>query len=148
MQNGGHTGGAFSLSCGSCHDPHIGTLYGHADEGGITQQCETCHTAQGSSLNHIAGPTCVDCHMPNASKSALAVNAYMGDVRTHLFTINPDGSKTKDDMFTADGKFADKGWVTLDFACYSCHTDEAGVGGDYSMKTMAELSAKATGIHN
>ena len=41
-----------------------------------------------------------------------------------------------------------KSFVTLDFVCYQCHTDENGVGGNNSMKTMAELSAKAVGIHN
>jgi hypothetical protein len=148
LANGAHSSGSFSLSCGSCHDPHIGTQYGHADAGGITQTCETCHASQAASNSHINGPTCVDCHMARTGKSAVAVNAYQGDIRSHLFTINPDGTKTKTDMFNEAGSLADKGWFTLDFACYSCHTDENGVGGAFSMKTMAELSAKATGIHN
>jgi hypothetical protein len=38
--------------------------------------------------------------------------------------------------------------VTLDFACYSCHKDEAGVGGEFSIKTLAQLRAKAESIHD
>ena len=145
---GSHTGGVSDVGCNDCHDAHIGTRYGHAAAGGIVATCESCHAAQAATNAHISGPTCVTCHMAMATKSAVAVNSYTGDVRTHLFAINPDGTKVKADMFNEAGTFADKGWVTLDVACYSCHKDEAGVGGANSIKTMTELSAKATGIHN
>jgi len=135
------------LGCNSCHDPHIGVKYGHADAGGIVATCESCHAAQAATNAHIAVPTCIDCHMPQAAKSAVAVNAYTADIRSHVFGIDPDAAKTKDDMFSADGSLEILGAVTLDFACYSCHKDAAGVGGANSAKTIAELSAKATGIH-
>jgi hypothetical protein len=86
--------------------------------------------------------------MPHSAKSAVAVNAYMGDIRSHIFGIDTDATKTKADMFSEDGTLEILGATTLDFACYSCHKDADGVGGDFSMKTMAELSAKAVGIHN
>ena len=57
--------------------------------------------------------------------------------RAHLFYVGEGG-------FT----FA-RPWVSLDFACYQCHKDPiSGEGGTSSQKTMAELSAKATAIHN
>jgi hypothetical protein len=77
------------------------------------------------------------------------VHSFEGDVRTHIFRINTDGNLTKDDMFDAGGAFMDKDWVTLDFACYSCHTDPVSTeGGGFSQRTMAELATKADGIHN
>jgi hypothetical protein len=139
------------LSCGSCHDPHIGTKYGHSLLGGIEATCESCHADQAASNAHLdlgGVPTCVDCHMPHTAKSAVAEHAYKGDVRSHIFGIDTDATKTKADMFSEDGSLEILGATTLDFACYSCHKDADGVGGDFSMKTIAELSAKATGIHN
>jgi hypothetical protein len=56
-----------------------------------------------------------------------------------------------DAYFTADSTavVADVVGVTLDFTCYQCHTDPVTLtGGGQSQKTLAELSAKATGIHN
>jgi len=54
-------------------------------------------------------------------------------------------------MFFTDagtGKTRTNAFVTLDFACYQCHTDPvSGEGGGMSQKTLAELSAKAMGIH-
>ena len=42
---------------------------------------------------------------------------------------------------------ADEG-VTLDFACYQCHTDPITLeGGGFSQKSLGDLSVKATGIH-
>ena len=63
-------------------------------------------------------------------------------------SIDVDAAKTKDDMFNEDGSLEILGMNTLDFTCYGCHKDENGVGGEYSMKTMAEFAAKADGIHN
>jgi hypothetical protein len=39
------------------------------------------------------------------------------------------------------------GAITLDFACYGCHKDEDGVGGNGSMKTMQQLADKAATMH-
>jgi hypothetical protein len=61
--------------------------------------------------------------MPYATKSAVASSPYKGDVRTHIFTIDPsDGAS----MFTPDGSFVKldaegQAAVTIDFACRGCH---------------------------
>ncbi|NNG46403.1 MAG: hypothetical protein HKM86_04705, partial [Deltaproteobacteria bacterium] len=65
----------------------------------------------------------VECHMPKASKSAIRVASYVGDVRTHIFKINTDPKANMFKTVEEKGKkstFA-KGFVTLDFACFSCH---------------------------
>ena len=89
--------------------------------------------------------------MARATKSARALHSFEGDVRTHLFRINADGTKTKDDMFftpAGSTKLATNPWVTLDFACYSCHTDPiTSEGGGGPTLTMAELAARAAVIH-
>jgi predicted CXXCH cytochrome family protein len=138
--------------CNECHDPHSSVKYDDiADGEGVlpAASCENCH-ADRAQVNH-AGATCVQCHMPKATKSAIAVNDYVGDLRTHIFSINTD-AVGKDEMFTDDGSLVEEdaegqAEVTLDFACYSCHQDEQGVGGDGTMKTLAELSARALVIH-
>jgi hypothetical protein len=38
----------------------------------------------------MQGTRFIECHMPKASKSAISVASYIGDVRTHLFKINTD----------------------------------------------------------
>ena len=48
-------------------------------------------------------------------------------------------------MFTEDGMYVledaqGQAQVTLDFACYGCHRDEAGQGGTFSTKTLAHLA--------
>ncbi|MFQ5538283.1 MAG: Ig-like domain-containing protein [Gemmatimonadota bacterium] len=138
-----------ALSCTDCHDPHVGTRYGHAEEGGIKVTCESCHSDKTSNA-HTVPVECSTCHMPRASKSAQKRDSYFGDLKTHLFKINT-GTETKDAMFyTGEGGATfTRNFVTLDFVCYQCHTDPVtGEGGGKSAKTMAELSAKAVGIHN
>lgn len=138
-----------ALSCTSCHDPHIGTRYGHAEEGGITVTCESCHSSKTTNA-HAVPVDCATCHMPRAGKSARKINSFQGDVKTHIFKINASGD-TKDAMWYTgdDGATFARGFVTLDFVCYQCHTDPVtGEGGGKSAKTMAELVAKADGIHN
>ena len=72
------------------------------------------------------GVRCVDCHMPKATKSAVAHGRHEGDIRTHLFTISTDA---KADMFYIEKEndkqhtYA-KGFVTLDFACLNCHANK------------------------
>jgi hypothetical protein len=140
-----------SVTCGSCHEPHKLTRYGNAAAGGILATCESCHTSQAATNAHLVPVGCETCHMPRASKSARAIHTFEGDLKTHLFTLNPNPFP-KDSMFAidpTDGKEIAQGFVTLDFACYQCHTDPVTLeGGGGSQKTLTELSAKATGIHN
>jgi len=145
------------VTCNSCHDPHLGTRY---DMGGFIASCVVCHADQAATNAHAVpiadgndtDSACITCHMSQASKSAVADPdnlLFVGDVKTHIFDLNP-GEFNKDHFFSADGltvETATEG-VTLDFACYQCHTDPVTVtGGGMSQKTLAELSAKATGIH-
>ncbi len=148
---------ASGVTCASCHDAHLGTRY---DNGGFIASCVGCHPAQAATNAHLVpiadgndtDSACITCHMSQASKSAVADPdnlLFVGDVKTHIFDLNP-GEFNKDYFFSADGltvETATEG-VTLDFACYQCHTDPVTLtGGLMSQKTLAELSAKATGIH-
>lgn len=115
-----------NLTCVSCHDPHKAVHKGQTNptEGaGIKTQCTVCHAEEGMEFSEStahATVRCTDCHLPMATKSALSLGKFKGDVKTHLFKINTDPNAN---MFTDDGKFA-KGYVSLDFACLSCHSDK------------------------
>jgi hypothetical protein len=136
------------LKCVTCHDPHKSTIY---KQGGLkdSPKCETCHPAQAAKVNHPPVATCVDCHMPKASKTAgtSPTNPYQADLRTHIFKINTDPVDQSAMWYTEDGNTFAKGFVTLDLVCYSCHKDANGQGGPMSKKTLEELSAKAEQIH-
>ena len=109
------------LTCLDCHNPHQRAILVEKNN------CIECHEDIGESYaKTLHGRTdieCIECHMPNAGKSAIAVASYTGDVRTHIFKINTDADA---DMFrTVEEKgkkstFA-KGFVTVDFTCLSCH---------------------------
>jgi hypothetical protein len=71
----------------------------------------------------MQGTRFIECHMPKASKSAISVASYIGDVRTHLFKINTDPKANMLKEIEENGKkstFA-KNFVTLEYACLSCH---------------------------
>jgi len=154
--SGAHFAGA--ADCGACHESHLGTRY---DMGGFIASCVSCHPSQAATNAHLVpiadgndtDSACITCHMSQATKSAVADATnpnFVGDVKTHIFKINP-GEFNKDHFFSADGLLVETATegVTLDFVCYQCHTDPVTVtGGGMSQKTLAELSAKATGIHN
>jgi hypothetical protein len=108
-----------NLTCVSCHNPHVSSKF-QADEGGIVLDCETCHQIEIYNTGSGAH-TCVRCHMPFASKSAVKRGPYEGDVRTHVFGLETDAAA---EMFYQDGGtwFA-RPFVTLDFACLQCHAD-------------------------
>jgi hypothetical protein len=136
--------------CVDCHEPHIGMRYDNAAAGGFRVTCESCHASK-TTNSHVVSLDCTTCHMSRASKSARKVHDFEGYLRTHIFKINPNPFP-KDSMFFVDatsGNTHTRGFVTLDFACYQCHTDpNTGQGGGGSTKTLTELSARAVGIHN
>jgi hypothetical protein len=110
------------LDCTSCHDPHVKSPFS------ITTDCTTCHPAyletkkafKGLGKKHVdAGISCADCHMPQMTKSAVAVNKYMGDVKTHLFDITTD---KKVEPFNSEGTSA-TGILTGEWVCLGCHTN-------------------------
>jgi hypothetical protein len=117
--------------CANCHDPH------KKGEFSVKIDCGDCHLKvrddfTGSTMD-VVGVDCQDCHMPRATLSGQSLGLYQGDVRTHLFRINTDPDAS---MFTDDGKFA-KDYVTLDFACLSCHLN----------RDLDWAAANAEGIH-
>ncbi len=148
----------YGPGCNDCHDPHASVVYDSEAPGegvSTTVNCTSCHVdgshANIASTTHTAyGATCVDCHMPDASKSAIANNLYNGDVATHLWAINTSVNG-KADMFSTDGTTVvitdGQAAVTLDFACYGCHQDENNIGGTGTVKTLQELHDAAGSIH-
>jgi hypothetical protein len=129
------------LQCVTCHDPHKGLHpFNPERDSAIRLQCENCHFEEAKSykessiLHYDAAVVCNDCHMPKATKSAAAVDTYIGDVQTHLWRINTDSTAT---MFTPDGKFAN-GYLTIGFACKRCHPSES----------IGDLAADAGDIHH
>lgn len=152
--NSAHFG---AVGCNDCHDSHLGTRY---DEEGFIASCVGCHPNEAANNSHLSidgennttDEACITCHLSQATKSAVADADnpnFVGDVQTHIFTINPD-PVNKDYFFSADGlsvATASEG-VTLDFVCYQCHTDPVtGTGGGASDRDLTALSGKATGIH-
>ena len=139
-----------SLGCTTCHDPHASAHYN--PEEAIKVECEVCHFEEAEAYKkseigremYAAGVDCIDCHMPYAVKSAIKWEDYMGDVRSHLFAINPDSTAT---MFTEDGKEA-KGYLTVEFACLYCHDGHSSHGEPPADPlTKAEASEYAEQVH-
>ncbi|MCB8966477.1 MAG: hypothetical protein H6660_06235 [Ardenticatenaceae bacterium] len=134
----------FALSCVTCHDPHASVLY--TDEtvnpdGGITQQCATCHWQEKAVQNnrkHL-GVQCTDCHMPPMGVSAQGdLDIFTGDLHTHQFSINPDPTAPQ---FANDGTQM-MPYITLAYACQHCHN------GDYAATQELEtLATIAKGYH-
>jgi hypothetical protein len=108
------------LDCVECHDPHKRAVL-------VEAKCSDCHDdiaeKYAKSLHGETEVECIECHMPKASKSAIAVASYTGDVRTHIFKINTDADgEMFETVVDGDKKstFA-KGAVTLEYVCLSCH---------------------------
>jgi predicted CXXCH cytochrome family protein len=143
-------GQGIDLECGTCHDTHFALLYPDATEFDAIKadaQCESCHgdkVAMPGGEDHPSFVDCIDCHMPEASKSAVAHTneaGQWGDVKTHIMAINTD-NVTSSAMFTEDGgavKLDSNGLaaVTLDYICLRCHSD----------KDIDWASANAQDIH-
>jgi len=113
------------LNCVSCHSPHKPARFG------VRTDCSTCHAVQAkeykNSTMNKAGVTCVDCHMPRATKSAVAVNKNEGDVRTHIFRINTQRDAEMFYKKEVKGKVKtfSRGFIGSSFACLNCHKDKS-----------------------
>lgn len=142
------------MNCVTCHDPHKRTIWSGDS---ISKECVTCH-ADKEVVNHLGGDTCIDCHMPYSSKSGQKRGDYVGDIRSHLFSINSDATY---EFFSDDGKSVrqvdGKAELSLKYACYGCHVDSDGLGGyetspgvkvTKSARTLTDLATKAALIHN
>lgn len=109
-----------NLSCVTCHDPHKRAIQ-------AKDNCADCHSGIAKSyaktLHGQQGTACIDCHMPKASKSAISVASYTGDVRTHIFKIDTNADAAMFKTIEEKGKkstFA-KGALTVEYTCLSCH---------------------------
>ncbi len=108
------------LTCINCHNPHRRAVH-------TKYNCTICHSSHygyfKDSTHGKAGIKCFECHMPKVSSPMIERASYIGDVRKHLFKINTDPEA---DMFKIveekgyQSNFA-KGFVTVEFACLSCH---------------------------
>jgi Cytochrome c554 and c-prime len=133
-------------TCTSCHDQHRSTVY---NDGGVDRQCTECHTGSKSntfySVKFMENVDCIDCHMPDMGKSAVAENQYKGDVRGHLFWTMTAPIAAVDNTYDEGGTLYWKqnrmgqSFITLDYVCLGCHT---------SGKTLQEASAFAVKIHD
>ena len=128
------------MECVDCHNPHETTKY--ASGSAIKTDCEDCHfnSAEYQKITDRKHAGCEDCHMPRITKSALAdPEQYSGDLRSHLFAINPNGNS----QFNKDGTLAEP-YVVVDFACKGCHS-ETGRGPVLEDERLIEV---ATGFHD
>jgi hypothetical protein len=127
------------MACVDCHNPHQSTIYG---DGADRSDCETCHFEQDEhqKITDRKHASCVDCHMPRITMSAVADPArFSGDVRTHMFAINPF-AKTQ---FNKDGTQAEPD-IAVEFACKGCHSE----AGRAPVLEDARLLEVATGFHD
>ncbi len=91
--------------------------------------------------------------MPYAVRSATKQQFYGADMRTHLVDISVQPVGREDGMGIIRGTTNiiqdDLGVsrITLDFACYGCHQDADGEGGDASELSLEQLAALAAEIH-
>ncbi|NIM70631.1 MAG: hypothetical protein GTN86_08405 [Xanthomonadales bacterium] len=126
------------LACVSCHNPHKQSQWS------IKTECEDCHATQAAAYaNNVmydAGVECTDCHMPMATLSAQPLGPHQGDLKTHLFRINPGANYQ---MFSGNGSQVNldgngKGAVNVEFACKSCHGN----------RSTSWLATNAEGFHS
>ena len=134
------------FSCVTCHDPHA------SGEASIVRQCADCHSSQAATYQgtkmQLAGVDCVDCHMPDASKSGEVISEYQADVSTHIFRIRTDLNDQR--MFTPDGEFVRNdvsgvAKVSLDFACKACHAGQSTAWLSANAQQFHDTSFKITG---
>ena len=136
-----------ALECVDCHNPHATTRYRDdpaALASGIETACQDCHWEQATFFPEAHRmPTCIDCHMARLAKSALADEVRLrGDVASHLFAINPfaEAQFYEDDR----GNLFSYGYITVPYACTSCHNEE-GLG---RPRPLEEMMAFAQGYHD
>jgi len=144
-----------ALLCSGCHAPHDPVRYGDTyvdlddtpndpnpdfpNFNGVRVKCESCHFNEAQSYAAwatgpyvaMAGVTCEQCHMPHVTKSAVKAGTFYGDTSTHLFGINtgvdpvnPDNSLSTTGAGETGASPANP-YISLDWACGSCHSDEA-----------------------
>ena len=117
---------------------------------GIIAECTGCHGDV--EVNHVFPLECISCHMAFTGKSGQSINANMGDIRGHVWKINDDAEAmmfsdaegnpvARDSAEVAFAALDGEGqaFITLDFACLRCHTDE--------VDTLEWAATNAAAIH-
>lgn len=144
LVSGGHY--ESGIGCNTCHDVHASTKYDAIAPGeGVKKSCTDCHSSYNASKHTGMDISCITCHMPKSSKSAIKTGAYVGDIRSHQFKINPNKNY---EMFNEAGNLASGNGVSLEYACYQCHKDKNGNGGEYSQQSKIWLASMAFGFHD
>ncbi len=139
-----------AIGCVACHDPHASAVNADDDlnpNKGIWNDCEDCHFDKVSNQKSSAMASileCSDCHMPYGAKSAWGNgDVFTGDVRSHLFAINTDPEAPQ---FNEDGSET-LPYLTLSYACQSCHIDGATRSNAGAPRTLDALAEVADGYH-
>ncbi|HUW66809.1 MAG TPA: hypothetical protein VMW20_02040 [Candidatus Nanoarchaeia archaeon] len=95
----------------------------------------------------VAGVTCIDCHMPKAAKSAIAVSEYEADVRSHVFRMNLSADAEYIYTDPVDNNQYANPYLTLEYVCLPCHADEdkawAAENAPNAMTLKAEVATEA-----
>lgn len=88
---------------------------------------------------------CTDCHLPPMAKSAWGnLDVFTADVNSHLFAINVDPEAPQ---FSEDGGET-MPYLTVQYACQSCHIEGASRTRSGAMRTLEELAEAAAGYHS
>ena len=147
------------MNCSDCHDPHQSAHFADATfnaRQGLQTRCETCHfneaarqNASGTSDESVMKfmLSCTDCHMPRVAVSAMGdVRSFSGDMRAHLFAINPNADAPQ----LSDDGTQFMPYLTLDYSCRACHPDseQNRFGQEWSVKTDQELQISAEAYHD
>ncbi|MEW6249445.1 MAG: multiheme c-type cytochrome [Planctomycetota bacterium] len=135
------SGGHARFTCGICHDPHASAVYD--PQRGIRNACPVCHADVNLPLHegavyangdYVEPVTCQSCHMPFAGLAASTATpevlggtpGRIGDVRSHIFRIDPNSASFLDMLAPGGGQVAldaqGRAAVTLDYICLRCHT--------------------------
>jgi hypothetical protein len=111
------------LQCANCHNVHY-SLETNAPNA-MKLLCIDCHLLKTSIGLGMAGRVaCVDCHMPPAVKSQESTGTgwyRKGDQPSHIWRINSAAEPGKMMPGNAVTKDADGPYLSVDFACLSCH---------------------------
>jgi hypothetical protein len=156
------SGGHAEFGCGFCHSPHASTVFDR--ERGLRNDCAACHVDQNMAFHdglvfergtYREPLTCESCHMPFTGRDYAVAGTVVvgdegraGDVRSHIFRINPASSDSGTAFFSADGATVardaeGRGAVTLDFVCLRCHN---GLGNAFKIAGAGAPSI-ATDMH-
>lgn len=129
-------------NCITCHNPHFNMREDRKHA--VRRSCRICHLSKRVAL-HPSTIMCEDCHMPKAAMRERSEGEGLyrrGDFASHIMRIKI--SAAPEDMFTAYGTVLaedDRGpFLTLNFACLSCHDGmHAGKADFQSVRNAAKL---------